>query len=356
MQSIYNILIFSLIYVQITAAQNIPPTNEYPVIPLPLGGPMASKYSEISGMAWYGDRLIILPQYPDRENISLFSLSRKSVEKCIENRDKIPLAGEGVSVDFNNKLVKGMASSAEWELVPERLSVDFNGLFNKINGYEGFESIGFKDSLAFLTIECKEDGNTFAWLIRGIMRENGKRLVLDTLSLQKILPQADLRNFSEEALVYYKGSVYTFYEANGLRINPGAVAHRFTTNLRPLGTIPLPPLEYRLTDATEADTLGRFWVINYLWPRERFKLKPAPDSLLSAGGVKNDNRSVERLIEFRIGEKGIHFTARPPVYLRLLPDDSRNWEGIVRLPGKGFLLATDEFPKTILAFVPFPLP
>jgi len=33
-------------------------------------------------------------------------------------------------------------------------------------------------------------------------------------------------------------------------------------------------------------------------------------------------------------------------------NDARNWEGIVRLDNRGFLLATDKFPTTILGFVP----
>jgi hypothetical protein len=33
-------------------------------------------------------------------------------------------------------------------------------------------------------------------------------------------------------------------------------------------------------------------------------------------------------------------------------DDTRNWEGLVRLDDYGFLLATDKYPRTILAFVP----
>jgi hypothetical protein len=32
----------------------------------------------------------------------------------------------------------------------------------------------------------------------------------------------------------------------------------------------------------------------------------------------------------------------------------RNWEGLVRLDDRGFLLVTDLFPGTILGFVPAP--
>ncbi len=355
MQRFFKISLFLLVFGTIVFAQSDIP-KEYPVIPLPLGGPLALKSSEISGLCWFGDQLIILPQYPDRENNSLFSLSRKTIKKFIDNINQIPIVEDSVSVDFNNGVIKGMTYSTEWELIPKRISIEFNNLFDKINGYEGFESIGFIDNRAFLTIECRENGMTFARLIRGRMSPDGSHLTLDTSTIKKIQPQAQLRNFSDEALVCYKKKIYTFYEANGQNINPHPVAHRFDIQLKELGTIPLAALEYRLTDATAADERGRFWVVNYLWAKERAKLNPAEDSLIlhyGLGKTHKENPAIERLVEFQILKNKIERTDRPPLQLQLLRDDSRNWEGIVRLPGRGFLLATDRFPQTILAFVPF---
>src|SRR5574338_1576101 len=37
---------------------------EQPVIPIPLSGLAADDSAELSGLAWYGDYLILLPQYP----------------------------------------------------------------------------------------------------------------------------------------------------------------------------------------------------------------------------------------------------------------------------------------------------
>ena len=31
---------------------------------------------------------------------------------------------------------------------------------------------------------------------------------------------------------------------------------------------------------------------------------------------------------------------------------ARNWEGAALLPGEGFVLVTDTYPQTLLAFVP----
>jgi hypothetical protein len=49
-------------------------------------------------------------------------------------------------------------------------------------------------------------------------------------------------------------------------------------------------------------------------------------------------------------EDKIFLSAQVPIYLKLMPDNSRNWEGIARFED-GFLIATDTFPETIFAFV-----
>ena len=45
-------------------------------------------------------------------------------------------------------------------------------------------------------------------------------------------------------------------------------------------------------------------------------------------------------------------TDTPPILLRLDASVGRNWEGIARLGDRGFLIATDKFPETLLGFVP----
>jgi hypothetical protein len=63
---------------------------------------------------------------------------------------------------------------------------------------------------------------------------------------------------------------------------------------------------------------------------------------------------VERLIELQVKDAGIVLTDRPPIQLQLSSDVPRNWEGLVRLDDRGFLLATDKFPGTLLGFVALP--
>ena len=72
----------------------------------------------------------------------------------------------------------------------------------------------------------------------------------------------------------------------------------------------------------------------------------------------NEARPVERLLEFQVTPTGIVRTDTPALPLQLLPNNvARNWEGVVRLQTaelNGFLIITDSFPETILAYVGLP--
>jgi hypothetical protein len=148
------------------------------------------------------------------------------------------------------------------------------------------------------------------------------------------------------------------HEANGAKVNPHPVAHVFDFSLGYLGAVPVPNIEFRVTDATELDRDGRFWVINYFYPPESDKLDPANDLWAIKFGEGPSHAkcaTVERLLQFRYTEQGILKTDVPPIQLQLVSTEvCRNWEGLVRLPGRGFLLVTDKYPETILGFLPQP--
>ncbi|MGD8794675.1 MAG: hypothetical protein PVF47_19150, partial [Anaerolineae bacterium] len=56
---------------------------EVAVRPIPLAGPAAQAEAEFSGMAWYGEHLVLLPQYPGRfeggDDGALFTLPRAEI-------------------------------------------------------------------------------------------------------------------------------------------------------------------------------------------------------------------------------------------------------------------------------------
>ncbi len=306
--------------------------GEYPVTFLPLAAPLDEADAEISGMAWYSDTLVLLPQFPERYGNQLFGVLQADILASIEN------------------------SSSE-TLTPIAIAFDDGDLHNTIRGFEGYEAIAFVGNHVYVTMEVRLTATTMTgYLVTGTVTfDEGIRLNPDTL-MELPAPVA-LENYSDEAITIWNNTLYTFYEANGANVNPTAVARQFDlTTLAPQNPLELPPLEYRLTDATPAEPSGQFWVINYLFPGDLPKLLPAPDYFAEKYGTGASHQrdlGVERLIQYQITDEGIEPTDTPPVYLALERGNPRNWEGIAILEGEGFLLATDKFPATLLAFVPY---
>ncbi len=298
-----------------------------PVQMIELGAPLNSPDAEISGMAWFGDSLILLPQYPSFYGDTIFALDKAEIAATLRGERSGPLT-------------------------PTPIAFDDGALYALVDGFEGFEAITFDGDRVYLTIESRSPFGMLGLLVTGEVSADGTLLALDPFAQASIPAQSSLTNMTDESITQLGDLLITFYEANGVNVNSQPQAHLFDTDLVAMGTVPLPTIEYRVTDATETDEMGRFWVINYMWPGDDDKLRPGPDML--NGGMETGGR-VERLVELQLTETGISLTETPPVNLQLLPGGiSRNWEGVVRLQEgdlDGFLLATDKFPTTMLGFV-----
>jgi len=61
-----------------------------------------------------------------------------------------------------------------------------------------------------------------------------------------------------------------------VRVNPRPVAHVFDMSMRPLGTIPFPTIEYRVTDATASDTSGSLLGQQLFLPRQSLPAETSP--------------------------------------------------------------------------------
>jgi hypothetical protein len=313
-----------------------PSAQEFPVKPIPLSGPAASRKAELSGMAWYGDTLILLPQYParfgDGPDGALFAIPKTDLLAYLDGSWTEPL-------------------------LPQEVPLVAPGLANKLPGYQGFEAIAFQGDQVYLTIETKPRADMLGYLVSGSISPDLSQVSLDVDNLQAIQPQAHLDNMADETLLLAGDRLVTIYEANGVNVNPSPLAHLFTLHLQQVSTIPFPNIEYRITDATALDSAGQFWAINYFYPGDTL-LKPGPDLLAERYGEGPTHaryKTVERLVEFHYSPSGIQLVDRPPIQLQLIDDNhSRNWEGLARLGQRGFLLATDTFPETILGFVSSP--
>lgn len=279
-------------------------------------------------MAWMGETLVLLNQYPNFAGGDpvFYTISKATILEAI--------AGEIDAIE------------------PAPLPVALNGVDDAIAGFEGFESIVFEGDQVWLTSEATS-GRTGGWLVRGSVIDGGASLSLDPNSLQWIDPQTGIRNYSDESIVLTADGLFTLYEANGAGVNPAPVAHLFSRSGAPIGTLAFPSVEYRVTDATSLDAENRFWVVNYMFPGDTW-LEPAIDPIAERWGegkTHAEMEQVERLVEMQYSTGGITLVDRAPIQLKLTLL-SRNWEGIERLDDLGFLIVTDQFPDTLLGFVP----
>jgi len=303
----------------------------HPVTNIPLAGPMASTRAELSGLAWYGDTLIFLPQYPGRFEQQLFALHKADI------------------VDF-------LLGNYTEPLDPWPIPLYEQGVLDQIWGFDGYEALTFIGDDLYLTIETEQSDGDAGYLVRGRIAPDLSEIRLDPTVATPIQTQAGLSNMSDETIVAVGEQVATIYEANGLVVNQNPLVRFFDrTTLTQVGLLPLPHIEYRITDATEMDNMGRFWVINYFYPGDR-ALRPLLRDRGAQGAIDVTAQPIERLLELQFTTEGVSRTATPPIDLQLLEGNiARNWEGVVRLQSDGldgFLLVTDYFPETIFAFVP----
>ena len=170
-----------------------------------------------------------------------------------------------------------------------------------------------------------------------------KIITLDANSKIEIKSQTNINNMGEETILTYKNHIYTIHEANGKNVNKAPFSSKITTDLKTIKKIPFPNTEYRITDATTVDSTGKFFVINYFYPGEFDDLKPNLTN-------KEKKFAVEQILELKILNGKIIKTKNSPIVLsKGESKKGRNWEGIVKFDD-GFLLITDMFPKTILAY------
>ncbi|MFZ5911447.1 MAG: hypothetical protein ACOYYU_15655 [Chloroflexota bacterium] len=306
---------------------------EQTVAYLSLEGPVANPDAELSGLAWYGETLILLPQYPERFGEGdgvLFALPKADVLSALD-------ATHTVSLD------------------PAPVALIAPGLKESIPNFQGYEAIGFHEDQVFLTVEAGEGLDMHGYIVSGAISPDLGKIELDTSNVVEIPLPIQSENHSDEALVVLDDKVLTFYEVNGANLNPQPAARVFDFDLQAQGIISMPHLEYRLTDAALDDS-GHIWVINYFFPGDT-GLTPKSDPLAESYGKGQSHLQydqVERLVAFDYSDKSITLVESAPIQLALESEDANNWEGLVALDGRGFLLVTDKFPSTLLGFVEIP--
>ncbi len=294
-----------------------------PIQEIKLKGLITDPKQEISGMDWYKDNLFFLP-----ENLGgyLFKLTKKEIQEVI-----------------NIKYSKTLSP------IKTKLSTpDFS---KTIPGFDGFEAIAFNKNRVYLTIEAENNETMEGYLVWGTINPKSYEININVKNIKKIQTPIQIDNLSFESIIVDNNNALILYESNGinLRENPFQILIRHNDFVSK--KIQAPHIEYRITDGTKLKN-NKFWSINYYWPGDKTKLSPGIDKLLFNESTNiNNDQTVERLIEFIIKDDKITLSNKKPINLILEDGKSRNWEGIVRYGESGFLIATDKYPRMILAYV-----
>jgi hypothetical protein len=236
--------------------------------------------------------------------------------------------------------------------------MEFNGLLDDIQGYEGFEAVAFAEGYAYFTLETKAVDGMVGYVVRGDVHEQAGTvtIILDPGSVTPIAPQTNFSNMTDEAILVCDGQVITFYEANGESVNLDAVVHIFDFDLNPLGEAGMVNFPYRLTDASPGESCNSFWAINYFFPGDTHLADDErTDPWFQGDGSPDTIIPIERIVSLSIdGAGNIQYGTQGGYELDLLENqEARNWEGLAYWESMGFLIVTDKYPGTILAFVPF---
>ena len=285
-----------------------------------LEGPITNPKQEISGMDWYGEKLFLLPENLGRY---LFILSKDEIQEHI-------MSGRG-------------------SLKPKKTIFNTPDYSNFILGFDGFEALAFDGNDVYILIEAEQDGIMVGYLAWGSINPNSYEINIGEKNIQKINTPIQIDNLSFESIVNHNRRLLLIYEANGSNLRKDPYQLSFSVNDLSLARIKSPNIEYRITDATKIKN-NKFWAINYYWPGDKKDLNPGLDRLRK--NRDNDpNQTIERLVEFKIKKNKLKLTKKKPVDLILEEGSSRNWEAIARLGESGFLIATDKYPRMILAYV-----
>ncbi len=293
----------------------------------------SDRNAEYSSLCWYGEDLILLPQYPSyfRSKLDqdiIFMISKEKLSRAIKNKGKRVVEPETIQL-INNETYK---------LVP---------------GYEGFEGICYDGEFFYLTVEYNSKSNKGV-LVKAKMSEDGKQLeILNNQHLILDLP-AQVFNASYESIFVYEDHIYLIYEANGIMVNQRPLVKKISKDFETVTDLKFDHIEYRITDVTSFDETGRGWAINYFWPGDAEHYKPVESTINSKFADANNLESgIERIIPLIITDNQVKYDrTRSPIYIKKTPrSESYNWEGIVKYGSNSFLLATDKFPHTVLRFL-----
>ena len=224
-----------------------------------------------------------------------------------------------------------------------------------IPGFEGLEAIALDGNNVYITLESKDNQTMKGHLAWGTINPSTLEILIPDENLMELKTPIQVKNMTFESLLIHESNIILFYEVNGMNLHKQVWQYQVSLDDMAVNKINMDHVEYRITDVSRIDSDNKFWGINYLWSGDHKRVKPAPDALAITFGIGEThakNKGVERLVELQLVDDKIKHSGKEPIQIQMDSDASRNWEGIVRLDDKGFLLATDKYPTMILGFIP----
>ena len=192
---------------------------------IPLSGIITDPNQEISGLDWYKDNLVLLP-----ENLNGF-----------------------VFIIPKEKIIKSIALKNPAPIFPEVNIFKTPNYSKTIKGFEGFESIAFNNDKFFVTIEAKDNDEMKSYLAWGKIDSNSLNMTIHKDSLKEIKTPIQVKNMTYESALIYKENIILLYEANGRNLQSKITQPNISLLNHSISSIKFPNIEYRITDATKVD-------------------------------------------------------------------------------------------------------
>jgi hypothetical protein len=196
------------------------------VTEISMKSPITDPQAEISGLAWYGDMLILLPQFPEqfaRENDgALFTIPKSEILAYLQGENPAPLEPTEIP----------LATGCFEEQIPV---------------YDGLEAITFLENQVFLSIEARDGASYSGFLIKGEIAPDFSMIQLDPESLAGIHPQVAMINKSEEA-IFIADEMLALLPIRGLRKESQRKPRRCTIQSRSVRNWLYPLPKHRIPD------------------------------------------------------------------------------------------------------------
>lgn len=264
-----NLLLYTLIALIFVASNSANGQAKYKAIPLPLA--LRSINEEFSGMAQFGDRIYVLPQYGSSKETGLdgqfdmYSFRADSINRVIEGKDTS-------LTSFNTLKVRNL------EKLPGFIK----------NTYQGFETLTFLGNTVFIAIETVDTAAN-CYLVRGVIDTIKKEINIDHKNYLVLKRPFYISNAGYESITWLPriNKLIAFYEFNAVKGDN--MAYLIDTSLtKAPEPVKTPFLYFRNTDAVTAPG-GGIYAVNYFWDGDY-------DKYLDNGIVKNANQDIIRAV------------------------------------------------------------